>query len=282
MIDEVTVHREGNQWIFSTGETLPVVSGASDPGPLNLPAPVADPSAPEPSPDSLAPDFLKNIPDADKAIVEKYVKEWDAGVTKKFQGIHEQYAPYKELGEISQVQAAIQLRELIENDPEYVYNMLKQEFDSQEQQNPTGPGGQPAKMPEFEGLPPQFVEQFQNQQTMLENLAQLVLESRHKETEQQEDAALEEYVSELKKTHGDFDEDFVLAKMWHGMSGEDAVKAYQSLTQEIINGREKPKPQPPGLFGGGVIPTDTPDVSKLTGKETRNMVAELLARAGQS
>ena len=253
----------------------------SDTGPLNLPGMgEGEPTGePEVNPESLAGDFLKGIPDNERAIVEKYVKDWDAGVTKKFQSIHEQYQPYKELGEPDSIKQAIQLQQLIDSDPEYVYNMLAQEFG----QSPGGPSGgsteTPSLPPELEGLPPQFVEQWQTQQTMMENLAQLVLAGRQETTEREEDAALENEMGRLKKQYGDFDEEYVLAKMWNGTSGDDAVKSYQNLTQNIINGQSKPKPQPPGLFGGGVIPTDTTDVSKLSGKDTRNLVAELLSQA---
>lgn len=285
---DIEVKREGNLWVFSTGETLPVVSGGSDTGPLQLGSPTGEPATTEPqeNPDSLAGDFLKNIPDTDKAIVEKYIKDWDAGVTKKFQSIHEQYKPYKELGELSDIQASIQLRELLDNDPEYVYSMLAQEFGNgnQGQGNQGGQQqqGNDTLPPMFQGVNPELAKYIQDQNGMLEQLAQLVLDGRNQNTARQEDEALDAELKRLKDTHGDFDEDYVLAKMWHGASGDDAVKAYQNLSQSILNGREKPKPQPPGLFGGGVIPTDTPDVGKLSGKETKNLVAELLARAHES
>lgn len=258
----------------------------SDTGPLNLPSTSnqeeGSPAGEQPNPDSLAGDFLKNIPEADRGVVERYVKDWDAGVTKRFQSIHEQYQPYKELGDPQALQQAIQLQQLIDNDPEYVYRVLAQEFGQSEGGTGTGGGSAPVSTPpEFEGLPEQFVEQWQTQQTMLENLAQLVLAGRQESTEREEDAALDFEMDRLKKQYGDFDEEFVLAKMWNGASGDDAVKAYQSLTQNIINGQSKPKPQPPGMFGGGVIPSDSPDVSRLSGKETRNLVAELLSRAQQ-
>jgi len=276
---DITVTRQGNEWVFSTGERLPVVSGGSDPGPLQLPT--SDPPANDPpvsDPDSLANDFLKNVPDTDRAVVEKYIKDWDAGVTKKFQSIHEQYSPYKELGEVTDIQQAIQLQELLESEPEYVYNMLAQEFGGDQQQQQKQQQQLP---PEFEGLPPEFMEKFNQQQTMLESLAQLVLDGRQQNVADEEDKALETELGRLKKAHGEFDEEFVLSKMWHGASGDDAVKAYQTLTQSIINGQQKPKPQPPGLFGGGVIPTDNPDVGKMESKDVRSLVANILAKAGQ-
>lgn len=247
-----------------------------------IPEPAAvDPVVEPPDDLGLSGDFLKGIPDADRAVVERYVKDWDSGVTKRFQSIHDEYKPYKDLGDVGEIEQAVQLRHLLDTDPEYVYNMLKQEFDAQGQKTPDASGAKP-ELPEYEGLPPEFVQKFTEQGNMLESLAQLVLETRNRDTETQEDEALASELKRLTTKHGDFDEEYVLAKMWNGSSGDDAVKAYQNLRQGIINGQEKPKPQPPGLFGGGVIPTDTPDVAAMSSKDTKNMVAELLARAAQS
>ena len=33
---------------------------------------------------SISSDFLKNVPDSDRAVVSRYIKDWDAGVTKRF------------------------------------------------------------------------------------------------------------------------------------------------------------------------------------------------------
>ena len=283
-IDELEVTRRGNQWLFSDGTVLPVVSGGSDVPPvLPEPAPTPEPT-PEPGNDlGLGNDFLKNIPETDRAVVEKYVKDWDAGVTKRFQSIHDDYKPYKDLGELDDLRAALEIREVLDSNPEFVYDLLASEL-GKGQPSPTNqPGGGAPEIPkELEGLPQEFVNRFMERETMLENLAEIVLGNSAKQREEAEDRALEAHLSELKSKHGDFDEGYVLSQMMQGASGDDAVKAYQSLVQNIVNEQSKPKPQPPGLFGGGTLPADTPKVTDLTNKETRNLVAEILASRNQS
>jgi hypothetical protein len=122
--------------------------------------------------DSLAGDFLKNVDPAHKIILEPYVKQWDAGVTKKFQDLHSQYAPYKDLGDPETLQQAIGLYQALNSDPQAFFEAMQEAFD-EGQAGEQGTGIVDGELPEeFQGLPPAFVEQFQQMAKVQEALAE--------------------------------------------------------------------------------------------------------------
>jgi len=62
-----------------------------------------------------------------------------------------------------------------------------------------------------------------------------------------------------------------------GMSGDEAVASYKALVQRIA-----PPPFAPsvlGSSGGNGIPSGAIDVTKLSGKDTRNLVAQMAEAA---
>jgi hypothetical protein len=225
----------------------------------------SDPEQPQPgqeqiSPDSLANPFLAKIPEADRAIVGKYIKDWDAGVTRRFQDIHSQYA----------------LMQMVNEDPQRVYDLLgqsleqmqggAQEFQQQEQQQ-YGLDGE---------LPPVFAEKFAKMEQTLEALAQHFMSSEETRQAEQEDRELDDYLGMLKQKYGEFDEDWVLAKMLNGQDGEEALKQYNDWLQGQITSRMSSKRPVPVLGGGGSVPPNGVDATKMTGSQVRALVAGML------
>lgn len=223
--------------------------------------------------DSLANPFLAKIPENDRPIVEKYIKDWDAGVTRRFQQIHEQYRPYKDLGyEPDQIQEAFALQQMINEDPQRVYELLGGILNPDE--------GQEQVQQSFgEDLPPAFVDKMTRMEQMMEQLASRFLEQEEQQQTEQEDAQLNQYLDQLKSQLGDFDEDWVLAKMLKGMDGEEAVRQYFAFVQQQINSRMSGRRPVPVLGGGGAVPHSGVDPSKLTRTQTQEYVAQMLANA---
>jgi hypothetical protein len=229
---------------------------------------------------SLANDFLKNIPDVDKPVVEKYIKDWDAGVTNKFKEIHGQYAPYKELGEVDRLRDAVQLIDYVNEYPEAFLKDLARELGVEIPSKtvtppvpPTGtpPGTQNGK-DALQGLPPEFLSQWEQQNQLVQSLAQTVIAQDQKKREEQEMAQIESLFSDLQKKYGEFDEDSVLTKMARGVDAEKAVK-------EWVSKFGKPKaPEPPDsiLTTGGLPAGNAQRIADLSRDETKNLVAKML------
>jgi hypothetical protein len=235
---------------------------------------------------SLSDDFLSHVPEADRAVVGRYIKDWDSGVTKRFQEIHNQYAPYKELGDVEQLRQAIEVYDLLDNSPEVVYETLKQHFqDNVAPQNYQGYNQQNQQLPAPPQPPPElqqalnpFIQplqdKLQEQQEMMEKMAQVILQGNQSQQEAAEDHALDQYLAELEERHGKFDQRAILMSLYEGKDGDQAVKEWrESLSQWA------PQPQtqvPPPLFGGST-PSDNVDIGAMSDKDVKALTANVFA-----
>jgi hypothetical protein len=234
-------------------------------------------------PDSLASGFLKNVDPADRPVIERYIKDWDAGVTRKFQSIHDQYRPYKDLGvDAPTVQRAVNLMNMLNSDPRNFYNLLRNELGEMvepQPQTPPAPVAEP-ELPEWAaGLDPQFVSRFDRVEQMLTTLAQRYMDMNQATQQQQEDAQLDSYLKGLTQKYGEFDEQYVVAKMYQGMDGDAAVKAYQEFVSGVIEKHGGRRPAPV-VLGNGAHPVGAKPPSEMSSGEVKALVAQML-QAGQ-
>ena len=236
--------------------------------------------------------FLQNVPEDQRAALEPFVRQWDAGVTRRFQDLHSQYAPFKPIldqgATPEQLDLAWTVFQLLDNDPKALQTILSdvlEEVGQAEGQGstplPTATGEDP-----WESLPPALKQQFEEQQSLLENMAQWILSQNQSTVEQAEDQQLEEYLTNLKTEMGDFDEEYVVSLIAAGLAPDDAVRKYQSLTQNILSKREAagdgPSAQvPPILSSGGVVSSGKP-VEQASANETRSLVADILRASNNS
>lgn len=240
----------------------------------------------------LANGFLDKVDPAHRSIVEPYVKQWDAGVTRRFQDLHGQLAPYQELGDPEMLASAARLYEMIDTNPQQVYDLLAEALGQQqgggapeqqtgqpgEPQVPGQEGQQPQAAP---GLPPEVQQQLDTLQQVVEAVAQKTLDAEGQQQQAQEDQQLEDYFGLLKEEFGEFDDDFVAAKMLGGMDGEQAVQAYKSAIQGQVNQRSQAPQMQPILSGGGTVPQDQQSVAKASSKDIKGLIANVLAQANQ-
>lgn len=236
---------------------------------------------------SLAQRYLEGIDDPE--VLEKldpYVRKWDAGVTRRFQELRSQLRPYQELGDPDELSQAAQLYQVMSQDPERVYNALaealgKAQQEAQQRGNETPePQRQQGEQDHLE-LPPEVQERLDRYETVLNHLAQNHLESQKQTQQQREDAELEEYLSNLKTEFGDYDESYVLSQMMTGKSGEEAVKAYQSLIEQNARKVNQAGQAPPVLSGGGSHAQQPINPGELSNKDTQSLVANLMAQAAK-
>lgn len=249
--------------------------------------------------DSLADNFLSSVSDEDKEVVGKYIKEWDAGVTRKFQEIHGSYAPYKDLGDIESLQQAIAVAQMLENDPEHIYNALAEMLEKNVQPNTQGQQqgngnqnglgnlglpGQQQVPPELNAYLTPVQEQMAQQQKMLEQLAQIVVTTNNQSREQQEDAALDSWLAGLHEKHGQFDDNAVLFKVMNGMDGDQAVEGWKN---DILQSAKElglttyQGPTPPPSLSGGSVPDNGTSVTEMDSKSTKELVANIMQMASQ-
>lgn len=233
----------------------------------------------------LANPFLEGVAPADRPIVEKYIKDWDAGVTKRFEELHGKLQPWEQLGADPETAAqAMQLLQMIDTEPEQVLSLLQralQEGEDEPQGQPNRQQGSPDGDDPMASLPPAFVERFNQIEQVLEMLAGDHLTQREQQTQAQEDKQLDDTLASLHEQHGDFDEQYVLALMMAGQEPEAAVQAFQKAVQGQVNARSQIPPVPAILGGGGAAPQQQQDITKASSKDVKSLVANLLRQSAQ-
>lgn len=241
--------------------------------------------------------FLQAVDENDREIVAKYIDRWDANVTRRMQEAARQWEPYRNLGDVETLSKAQQLYDYFQRNPQEVYQKLHQAFGPQQQNQPLQPGlpynGQ-GQVNYPEDLAPYFGQfdqrfqqfdqkfnQFQGTTTqILEALANYVTQQHQTSQQAQEDAALQQEIDLLHREFGDFDEEYVLTKIYTGQDPAAAVQAYRNSIQQQINQNRTPAPGPV-LNGGGGAPPQGKSVTDLSQKETRSLVASVLEQAAK-
>jgi len=219
------------------------------------------------------------------------LREWDSGVTKRFQEIHSQYEPLKVFEPIADdvdadtLSSALGLFQAINTNPEEVYRALGAAY---------GFAGEQESSDDYEDedygqLPPQVAQRLEEQQRAIEALSEYVQTNQMTVEQQQEQEMLDNYLGQLQDAYGEFDEDYVLTKMAAGVDGEVAVRQYIEIASPVGSGNSPKQTAPPVVTppqilgssgaGSGGIPSTSPDPTKLGRVETKSLVTEILRAA---
>lgn len=234
--------------------------------------------------------MLEKLPKEFHNSIAPDLKAWDQNFQTKTQEVQSRYEPYNFLveGEISpeQVQTALQIMSVMEADPQGFHKNMgefykdqwgqgQQEVEESEPQfSLDGEGNEEFDITQH----PKFQELMQNQDVLANYLASQIQDQRTAEAEK-EIAAQE---TELKEKYGDWDEDFVYSyAIQNEVELEDAVKKFVQLRDGIKN-QPRASDSAPSVFSpSGSVPSSQPAPGSLSSKDTRNLVAEILARSNQ-
>lgn len=261
------------------------------------------PAPQEPVLSDFAQGVLKDIPEGEREIVAKYLGKWDAGVTRRFQEVQSTWSPlqaYLDQGvEVTDVENAIKLYMLLDEDPEAALNILAQATGIQlgsgpQQQVPQQPAPfQPQQQPPapqsmqqaYAQLPPEIQQQLQQSQQFQQQFAQWWAGQQQEQHVAQQDAELDQYLTLLRQEKGDFDEKYVLALMGAGVDGATAVDQWRSSLQQFapklgyVEGQQQQAPPPPAVLNGGAAPVGAKPVAAASDTERKAAVAAMLNAA---
>lgn len=243
---------------------------------------------------SLASPFLSKIPASDRDVVGRYVKEWDAGVTKKFQEYSSRVKPYEALGSVDELRNYATFVNNFRNNPEQMFKLMweglqqqygesfqqellrilqieeemQEEFEGQEE------------VSESTGIDPN--EQFQ--QNIIAELEEL--RQWRKDLEQsQEDAVgqaqLDSVIQQMHNQYGQFDDNFILLQLSRHGNAEQAIKAWNDMLGQYSSPAAPQRTAPKIMGGQGGVPTGQVNTEQLRGKDRREMVANMLANLEQ-
>lgn len=255
-------------------------------------------SAPEPDnspgPNPAWNDVLSVLPEQFHSVVTPHFQKWDQSAQERITQANSsvaQYEPYKafiEHGiEPSELENGLRLMYEVNNNPQAVWNALGKAYSLA---NDTGNAEVDDDDDEEEESSPDVGSQFQDHpkfaelQQGIELVSQIILNEQTEKANAQADAELDAELASLKKEHGDYDERYVMAMMMNGSSAEEAVQSFTELRNNLLQTNPRPfAPHVMGNSGGGAgVPSQAIDPTKLSGKDTRNLVAQMLqAEFGQ-
>jgi len=240
--------------------------------------------------EGLASPFLAKIPAQDRAVVARYIKDWDAGVTKKFQGIHSKYKPYEALGTVEELQRYQTLYNNLRTNPQQAFRLMFEGFQQQ-----YGDKFE-AMLPQILGLEEAMTdyqedgEQYyagsddedpdaifqQNVMTELEELRAWREEQEEAAATYEEEQQLNGVMQALHRQYGDFDDEGVLVRIAAHGDPHKAVQEWRSTVARYSqNGAQR---QAPKVMGGqGGVPSEQVDTKALRGADRRMAVQNALA-----
>lgn len=249
---------------------------------------------------SLGNQFLNKIPEQDRNIVAKYVKDWDGQVTKKFQEYSSKLKPWEALGiPIDEATKYIQFGKNFRTNPQARDELFRQmfgayqqqfgdEFDTkllellqlqleeqQEMNDPNYEGGQYEQPDEFTT--------FQDNVTAeLEELREYVSSQKEAEETAQQMKQLDNIIEAMHTKYGDFDDGFMLSQFAAGRTIPEAIKAWNTLVSSIST-QGQPLRQPPKTIGGGQggVPNEQVKSETLRGADRKAAVMNALAALDQ-
>lgn len=258
------------------------MDGIDEPEPVQGISP--DEGGNSPGPNPAWNEVLDILPEQFHSVVTPHFQKWDQSAQSRIEQAneslkeYESYKPYIEHGiSNEEIEQGLRLMYEINNNPQNVYSALAEAYKFGQTPG-VGTDPNPDDNESDEGAPLSEEDpRFNQLQQGLELVSKIVLNDAQAKQAATADAELSKELDKLRTDFGEYDDDYVLTKMMNGMSGEDAVKAYQKLVA--------PKQFAPNLLGNGGsgsgLPSNAIDPTKLSGKETRNLVAEMLASAAK-
>lgn len=214
--------------------------------------------------------------------VQPVLKQWEQNVNQRFEQVHSKYGPWdnfiKQGVEPEQVGWAVNMLNMLEQNPREVYDRIGQyfQFNGQPTQNPTGGQGQGDQGPQQQQLNDDpYAERFTAAERQLRLMTDYLVQQREQTAQQEADKWLDNVMADATKKYGKFDEKFVAAQMAGGASIEQAVQAFQQLRQQW--GAPPPPPLITGA-GGGIANMNT-DIRKMKDEQVSSLAAQYLESA---
>lgn len=236
-----------------------------------------------PGPNPAWNDVLSVLPDQFHQMVTPHFEKWDQAANSRVESVNSQlkqfeaYKPFAEHGISSdEIEQGLRLIYEVNNNPQNVYDALAKAYNF----------GQAAAAPNNtsesgEAETSQADPRYDQLQNGLQLVSQIVLADAQAKQAAQADWALDKELNELKEKHGEYDEKYVLAMMQNGMSGEEAVQAFNNLKTNFAQNR----PFAPNILstasGGAGVPSNAIDPTKLSSKDTKSLVAQMLEAAAR-
>lgn len=229
-------------------------------------------------------EVLSVLPEQFHSVVTPHFQKWDSAANQRVESVNgqlsafESYKPFVEHGiSAEDVEQGIRLMYEVNNNPQSVYDALQKAYNFGQAPNAATPVANNGESEEE--AEPNSDPRYNRLNEGLELVSRIVLNDAQAKQAAQADSALDSELNQLKEKIGDYDERYVLALMQSGLSAEQAGDAWAGLQQQF-----QPKPFAPSILsgnngGGSGLPSNAIDPAKLSSKDTRGLVAQMLQQA---
>lgn len=246
-------------------------------------------------------DQLERVPEGMRPLVEPIFKEWDSGVTQRFQKIRdEEYGwvkPYEGLKEMDPeyVDSALQYATAVQENPLAVYRAMEQALrtngllqegtqtpEQQTDQPPTDNGIWDDVDPRLKGVFDQQQEQLQQQGELLQMLGQNYLGAQEQQQYAEAEQEIEAELAAAKAKAPLWDEEYVISQM--NLTGCSADEAANRLVERFGNqfapkGTPVARTAPVVMGASGSIPTTQINTTQMSEADRKSLLAASLQAA---
>lgn len=249
-----------------------------DPGPLSSgdEGVVADEG---PKLSAFAQSYLNTVPDNERDLVQQHVQKWDKGFSKYAERVARQYGQYDQLGDFEQVQQAVQIAQLISQDPNRAVEwLISQGYGPQGQPQQQQPQPQQQFTQEQLNRPvpdvdPRVQAEFNRYQMALGAMNQQLQQDKFNRETERYQSEIERGLEAVKQQHPQIPETMILHLMKGGMEMEEAVGLIVDQVQAGVNQQRAPS-APRVLSSASLPPQAAKPPSEMTDDERK---ASLLA-----
>lgn len=237
-----------------------------------------------PGPNPAWNDVLGVLPEQFHETVTPHFQKWDQAAQQRIEQANsqvKQFEPYKPFVEngISpeDLEQGMQLMYQLNTNPQAVYNALAEAYgynspEASQEEEGEEDDAQNFQDPRFDDL-----------QQGLDLVAQTILQQQQQKLEQEAEAQIDAELNSLKEKHPGISEEFALSLMVNGFDSDAVGERWNAMTQNIL--QTNPRPFAPNVMGsssgGAGLPSQAIDPTKLGGKETRNLVVQMLNAANR-
>lgn len=245
-------------------------------------------------------EILSVLPDELHPLITPKLEEWDRGVQQKLQD-SSKFEAYKPLVEhnvpLESIQQALWLAQQFEENPEEVVQKAIDAFNLERFKTPAN-SAEDDDDEDYEYDEDDPLAGLENHPAYAElkkkydEVQGFLDQQRQTKEEEEASTELEQYLEEMHKEHGDFNDLFVTALLANGVQAEEAIQMYQSTIKteaeklaEALG--QRPNTQPPVVMGGAGtagsgVPEQPISFGSMRKGDVKDLVTQYLEQAARS
>lgn len=224
-------------------------------------------------------DVLSVLPEQYHAVVTPHFQKWDNEAQNKITELNSQVGSWKDFQFLQehgftseQVTQALNIMQELNTNPKNIYDALEEAYKFSGANSPVATGENPSEVNPWES-------KYNELQGQLSTISQIMLQQEEARNNARADAQVDAEINAALQKFPDVvldknTENYILTQAYTtGMSIEQAFQQFVDFRNAL-----SPQPYAPQVMGstGGGVPSQAIDPKSLSGKDTRNLVVQML------